>query len=88
MTESWQELWLNAPGQYYTKYEVIWHPMNRWRLLYFMYTKEYAAKDRIKMFEHCEDSPETLQQTVLERPVEFQEIVLRFLESIGIDLLS
>lgn len=92
VTESWMELWLNAPTWYYKKYEIIWHPMNRWRLCYIVrvcHEKkiDHTMFDRVSEY-HMKYDSEVLQWDVLTRPEDFQKRVLAFLESLPSDLLS
>lgn len=62
------------------KYTIIWHPMNRWRLCYLYKDIKWYNEPWRYMFHYFKQVDNNCcQQTVLERPVELQELVLNFL---------
>ncbi len=64
--------------------EVIWHLMGYWRLCYLFEQRQHYVDmswedARANVSNYFQDNFLVYQQTVLERPVELQELVLKFL---------
>lgn len=69
-------LWLEEPMEEL----VIWHPMNWGRLCYLWVMDWFSEKEEsYAVIDYFTEHKECYQQTVLERPVELQEVVLKFL---------
>ena len=60
--------------------EIIWKPFDYGRLVYLIDTKFDSTIDRI--FMEFDYNKEYMQQTVLERPDELNNLILEFLEGI------
>lgn len=63
--------------------KVIWHRMNRWRLFYLLINPKSISQESQDSFDKIVSflsrEPKRYQYTVLERPIELQKLVLKFL---------
>ncbi len=73
---------------YIDSIEIIWHPMNYWRLCFLLTndvelnTREWDIEKRKQLQYYMDINRWTFQQTILEWPVEMQKLVLGFLETL------
>lgn len=85
--ETWEK-YIHQEGQWMMhetrckEYNIVWHPMNWGRLCYLAETCQNKSDVNASLqmqFVFRKQYTECMQQTVLERPVELQQLVLDFL---------
>jgi hypothetical protein len=64
-----------------SEYEIIWSPINWWRIMYLYRTTDWVDYP-LKIEKYIENNRLCFNQTILDRPEELIDLVLSFLQSL------